>query len=377
MIIKYCSRCFGKPYTNDMSMTECPVCGSVLQAESVEDTACLGRTVLPAKKSDSPMQQNTFDKNNQHPSVPNNPFGGNGFSYGTQNNDPFNMMLNTGDSSAFKPITQSDSSIDMPWDNQPKGKADKTLGEESFNQNTIRGKVAQYSSSGTEDGEYRRFLPQKIYQAIVYRQRLEDVLHRFTVRVDRGEDSLGYQQYNDIPVNVHGTIAGGLQIIDNAEVQVSGKYRDGVLMADEIYIINNGYKSKVSFQRSVRAIVYGVLSAIMFLFVCFVAATSDGNFFANIKEFCTVWFVITAILTVLYLITRLTPIGILSRMYSKKKPTFPIFVIILISLALAFLFVSAFGSFTGFGSYLSGWIYSIVPIVIIVIALFFVIKSIF
>lgn len=354
MIIKYCEKCSGRPYTTNLQINNCPKCGSVLGIESVDDIEVEDRTQLYI-----PKEEKHNEEISQHRSH-----------YEKDNDDNANT-----DYSKKLPVKKSKrQELATPF---AKFQSDNSQKDNYSPDNCIRGKVAQYSSSGTEDGEYRRFLPQKIYQAIVYRQRLEDVLHRFTVRVDRGEDSLGYQQYNDIPVNVHGTIAGGLQIIDNAEVQVSGKYRDGVLMADEIYIINNGYKSKVSFQRSVRAIVYGVLSAIMFLFVCFVAATSDGNFFANIKEFCTVWFVITAILTVLYLITRLTPIGILSRMYSKKKPTFPIFVIILISLALAFLFVSAFGSFTGFGSYLSGWIYSIVPIVIIVIALFFVIKSIF
>lgn len=115
----------------------------------------------------------------------------------------------------------------------------------------------------------------------------------------------------------------------------------------------------------------------MLAFICFVAASSNGNFIANIKEFCTVWFVIAAVLTVLYLITSLTKIGLLTRMFSNKRRTFPLFGILLISLALAFLFVSVFGSFAGFGSYLSGWIYSLVPIIIIVVALFFIIKSLF
>lgn len=242
---------------------------------------------------------------------------------------------------------------------------------------TIRGKISQYSSSGKEDGTYRRLLPVKLYEAIVYKQRLEDVLHRFTVRVDHGEDALGYQKYTDIPVNVHGTISGGLQLVDNAEVAVHGKYKNGVLMADSIYVINNGYESKVGFQHSVKAITYGILATVMFLFICFVVASTNGSFFANIKEFLKVWLIITVVITVLYLITSMSRFGLLTRMFSNKKRSFPLLGILLISLALTFLFLSFFGSLSGFGSALYGLIYSIVPIIIIIVALFFIIKSMF
>lgn len=354
MVVKYCEYCNGKPYTTDLQLSVCPRCGKVLRIESADEIELDDRPQIMGepKKPDtdsffpeSPAQEGSAsdyqaDEENLDVSYPNLPV--------TQRNP---------NSSAF--YTSVHSSDDFAPDN------------------CIRGRVAQYSSSGREDGEYRRLLPVKIYQAIVYRQRLEDVLHRFTVRVEQGVDSLGYQKYTDVPVNVHGTIAGGLQIVDNAEVEVHGRYKNGVLMADRINIINNGYKSKVGFQRSVKAITYSILSVIMLMFICFVAIKSNGSFFNNLKEFCIVWLIIAAILTVLYLITSLTKIGLLARMFSTRKRSFPLFGILLVSLALAFLFVSAFGSLAGFGSYLSGWIYSIVPIIIIVIAIFFMIKSVF
>lgn len=368
MIIKYCPKCYGKPYTEDFSEITCPTCQSMLQAEMVDEHDLIDRTRLESNRTFQ-TQEHSFGEygENNGPDFDcfddeNNRWGG-GFT--DKNSD-----------CAKTPTTfhREHSVTSFP--------KDETVPKDDFrnsieNLTTIMGKVAQYSSTGREDGAYRRLFPVKLYQAIVYRQRLEDVLHRFTVRVEQGEDALGYQNYTDVPVNVHGTIAGGLQIVDNAEVEVHGKYKNGVLMADSVYVINNGYKSKVGFQHSVKAITYGVLSAVMLAFIFFVAASSNGSFIANIKEFCTVWLVTAVILTVLYFITSLTKIGLLARIFSNKKRSFPLFGILLISLALAFLFVSAFGSFAGFGSYLSGWAYSLVPIVVIVVALFFIVKSIF
>lgn len=350
MVVKYCEHCQGRPYTTDLQINTCPKCGKILGIESADEMELEGRRelLIPEKAS---FKEDEFDEETA----------------------PNKLKWRNENESLDKEHHRS-----LPTEKTKVSVLHKKDTSDSFVPGEcIRGKVAQYSSTGKEDGQYRRLLPVKIYQAIVYRQRLEDVLHRFTIRVEQGEDALGYQKYTDIPVNVHGTISGGLQIVDNAEVEVHGKYRNGVLMADSIYVINNGYESKVGFQHSVKAITYGILSAIMLAFICFVAASTNGNFIANIKEFCTVWFVIAAVLTVLYLITSLTKIGLLTRMFSNRRRSFPLLGILLISLALAFLFVNYFGSIAGLGSYLSGWIYSLVPIIIIVVALFFIIKSLF
>lgn len=363
MIIKFCNNCEGRPYTSDLSKTTCPVCGADLQAEFADDASLSRRAMLQEKKKSSTSCGNPFSES--------------AFQSGNQHFDPFNETQHREKGTTDHHIVPFTSAEIYPVD-QNKAEFKQSTNNKYFSGSmTICGRVSQYSSSGKEDGEYRRLLPVKIYQALVYKQRLEDVLHRFTVRVEQGEDALGYQNYTDIPVNVHGTISGGLQIVDNAEVRVHGKYCKGVLMADSIYIINNGHESKVGLQHSVKAITYGILFAVMLAFICFVAVSTDGNFFANIKSFCKVWLVIAAIITVLYLITSFSKFGMLTRMFSDKKRSFPFWGILLISLALAFLFVSVFGSFAGFGAILSGWIYSLVPIIIILVALFFLIKSMF
>lgn len=351
MVVKYCEHCFGRPYTTDLQVDKCPKCGKSLGIESADESELEDRAQLVVPQSSSSSYEDyNYDTSSKEYSQKDNEYDDSDYS----DNLPAPENGNK-DITVFRERTHAHSSF-VP-------------------EKYVRGRVAQYSSSGKEDGTYRRLLPVKIYQAIVYRQRLEDVLHRFTVRVEQGEDALGYQKYTDVPVNVHGTIASGMQIINNAEVKVHGKYHNGVLMADSIYIINNNYESKVGFQRSVKAIAYAILSAVMLAFICFVAVNSNGGFFANIKEFCTVWLVMAAIITVLYLVLSFTRFGILTRLFSRGRRSFPLVGILLLSLALAFLFVNAFGSFAGFGSYLSGWLNAVIPLVITVVVLFFIIKA--
>lgn len=353
MLVKYCGICSGRPYTTEMQLNNCPKCGSQLSIESADEIELEERVqiVVPQK----PISDNGGFED----TLPNKPFS----NFGADNENDIDA-----DYPQNVPAEKTDSSKNVFFSTSKKGAfvSDKT----------IRGKVVQYSSSGREDGIYRRHLPVKIYQALVYRQRLEDVLHRFLVRVEQGEDGLGYQDSVYIPVNVHGTISGGLQIYDNAEVEVHGKYRNSVLMADRVDIINNGYKSKVGFQRSVKAITYGILFAIILALICFVAASSNGTFLADAKEFCVVWLVFAAILTIIYLMLSLTKIVLFARMFSNKRRSFPFVGILIISLVLALLFVSVFGSFAGFASFLSGWIYALIPIIIMVIAVFFLLKKI-
>lgn len=343
MLVKYCAKCDGSPYTEDLSVRVCPLCGNSLSVESADDRSLSLRAHLPESEP-------TDELDTWRDDLPR-----------TVSEEPTSVVL----------VPEDEPAIDTSG-----GDSDYTP-IETRGTVAISGKVSQYSSTGSEDGTYRRLLPVKIFQAIVYKQRMEDVLHRFTVRVEQGVDALGYQKYTDIPVNVHGTIAGGLQIFDNTEVEVHGRFYNNILMAERINIINNGYRSRVGFQRSVRAIAYGILAAVMAAFVLFVAISSNGSFVANLKEFCTIWLAMAAVLSVLYFITRFTRFGILSRMVSNRRRSFPLMGILLISLALAFIFANVFGSFAGFGSYMSEWFYSAVPTIVIIIVVIFIIKKIF
>ncbi len=342
MLVKYCDECIGKPYTKDFTLERCPVCNAYLKSELVDEESLKNRSEI--KFDVTP--RNTDKRFDDIPFVP---------------NDSTDIVP---ESTEVFPVAAT-------------SKKEETALNAEKGMVTIQGRVSQYSSTGKEDGEYRRLFFVKAFDAIVYRQRLEDVLHRFTVKVQEKSDNFGHINYTEIPVNVHGTIAGGLQLRDNLEVEVHGKYRNSILMADSIYVINNGNRSKLSFQRSVKAISYSILLAVMLVFICFVAAISDGAFFSNLKSFCTVWLVFDVILTVLCLIAKFSRWGIIIDVVSRKKRKLPWIGILIASLALTFLFVSVFGSFAGFGNFLSGWIYAIVSLIIVVVALFWVVKSIF
>jgi hypothetical protein len=85
--------------------------------------------------------------------------------------------------------------------------------------------------------------------------------------------------------------------------------------------------------------------------------------------------VLQVVFLVLYLIANLTKIGLLINLMSKKERKFPLMGILVVSFACAFLFIAAFGSIAGFGSYLSGLAMSVLPVVILIIVAFFLLKA--
>ena len=375
MIIKYCPKCSGRPYTEDFLMISCPCCNSALSSEMINNAQDLaGRT----KIGGVPVSFDTGTDNSASASVQDNVFGGGSVdpfsSVGTAVEVPdLSGILNTEKKHRKSKVpAKAPEALPKIFETSTEDPATVVLQEGL--PTTIRGKITQYSSTGKEDGEYRRLFPVKVYQAIVYRQRLEDVLHRFTVKVERKEDMMGYQDYIGVPVNVHGTISGGLQLVDNAEVEVHGKYSNGVLMADSIYVISNGYKNKVGFQRSIRAITNGILIGIILAIICYVGAVSDLNFFDAVKKFSIVWLVFSIILIAIYALFSLRQAAMLFKMFSDKKRTFPLIPLLLVAEVLAFLFVIAFGSFAGFGTFVLNGIAGLILPVIIIVGILFAIK---
>ncbi|MCM1364406.1 MAG: hypothetical protein NC122_01770 [Faecalibacterium sp.] len=362
MIVKYCPNCIGKPYTADLNKTVCPTCNSTLSNEFVDDTSLSGRLKLPYSSNFSAEETNAH-------------------------NQTFNQSAFSGTPEFFTNNFQGNNSttLDIAPKCNPIVNVSEPISVEEFSNNEqatlvpdkiIRGKVFQYSSTGKEDGGYRRLIITKLIDAIVYHQRFEDVLHRFTVRVNNGSNNLGFGNYIDIPVNVHGTIASGMQITDNCEVEVTGKYKNGVLMAQNINIVNNGRKSNVKFQRSISSIVYGTLAAIVAVFLIIFSVTSDGNFFQNIKSFLTTWTVVFVILLFLYFIFIFSRTGFFARMTSKKRRRFPFTGLLLASLTITMIILNCFGLGVNFSSVFSSLLSAIMPSVIIIGAIVYLIKII-
>lgn len=305
MTIRFCEHCAGNPYTDDVSVLECPECGAALSICFADEAELQGRRMLVFSSEESKGDADIVYYND--------------------------------DNELFAPEEEK-GSLGIPVADTEKRDVFTVTPD-----NVIKGKILQYSSSGREDGQYRRLLPVKLYQAIVYHQRLEDVLHRFAVRIEGEKDALGYGGYTDIPVNVHGTISGGLQLTDNAEVEVRGKYLNGVLMAQEINLINNGYKSKVGFQRNVGLTVSLVTIGLLLIGMLGFSLASSAGFLDFLGMFGASWLVSFLVFTVLYFILSFTKVGLFMRMVDKKERHFPFMTLLIISFVTALLFTQLIG----------------------------------
>ena len=160
------------------------------------------------------------------------------------------------------------------------------------------------------------------------------------MKVSFDSDAMGYENSMDIPVNVHGTIAGGVQIMDNDEVEIHGKYLNDNFMAEEIYLLNNGYRTQVRFQRSVGTIVGGIIMAIIMIMACYVSGSVGGDFFSNLGTFFVGWVAGFLLVTIIFFLLGLTRIGLAIRMRGDGKRPFPFFVILVIGAVLSLLFLN-------------------------------------
>lgn len=218
MIIKYCPKCNMRPYTTDMSATNCPSCNSNLMIEAVNsENDLIGRPQL-----------NISPNFNQESDA-----GSNYDSYGEENQTP----------PIYTPINLKSSDT-----------------SEKSKKNEIIGRVYGYSNSAEEAGKYKRIFITKIIDALIYGQRTEDVLHRFYLRPE-GDTSI----QNDVPVVIHGTLSAGSGITDNSLVKVRGKYHNGAFYARKITVMNNGRESSVRPQVSLSKLFITILS-LLFLF---------------------------------------------------------------------------------------------------------------
>lgn len=111
---------------------------------------------------------------------------------------------------------------------------------------TVRGRVVNYTNTDRSGGAYRRPVLQRLLEAALYGQRVEDHLHMFSIRTGNLDPLAG--GHVDIPVNVHGTISGGAALADNMTVEVTGRMKGGVLMAERVDVVSASCKTQVLFQ---------------------------------------------------------------------------------------------------------------------------------
>lgn len=402
MVIKFCPHCPGKPYTEDVSQYTCPQCGTLLESEITEVGALLGRTRLQFSNSSGYGDSfNTTDSWGWGNESQNQSFGSDVPGWGNKseptdwkwgegpdptgwgdnsNENPFefddmgsgsNMPAAKQNTAGGFPIPANDegstpvSQIYPPTDSSSTAAVSSAKG-------TVRvyGKIASYTNTIRENSRYGRMFITKLIDAICYRQRMEDVLHSFTVRVTEGIGSYSDIQYRDIPVNVHGTITGGLQLADNQEVEISGKMRNGILMAESILVVSSNHASPIHFQHSQVAALYAILAAGVIGCLIYAGVKSDGAFFDNIGRFLKIWGITFAVCVVLYFVLSLSKTGLLLRISGGGKRRFPLLFLILFSLIIALLIATS----PPIGGSLAGFFLPLLKVVIVIVALFFIIK---
>ncbi|MDO5337008.1 MAG: hypothetical protein Q4E89_06055 [Eubacteriales bacterium] len=216
MYVKYCPHCNG--YTIKLKTKKCPVCQRTLEQRQGESTALFGKRLEEMKEAScgegsgqaAPEKMPERERGQRSPEQREN-----------RHTEAKKEQTGTG-------RTGRQHSAGKQRTSASRGR-----------RRIVSGRICDYSNVSAEAGSYRRFWFQKIHQAIVYHQRTEDVLHRF--RVHTADDK-------DIFVNMHGTISSGAALENNLNVTVSGKCRNGFLMADRASIEYAGSRVPVRMQ---------------------------------------------------------------------------------------------------------------------------------
>ena len=315
----------------------------------------------------------------------NNFFGGSQSSSGNNSGFGNNSSSSFGNGSTQQTNTSAPTNI--PQSNQ--GKTSVPLSnntvpnspiKSSYSQ-CIRGRISQYRTCSDKTGNYRRLLPRKIYQALVYGQRFEDLLHSFIVTEITGYDNAGNPIQQRYVVNVHGSTNYGATLVDNEEVEVRGKFTpDNIMMARDIKVINGNIATPIKFQRSVKLIaIMCLVIAFLVLGIIGFASMGSGNsisgFMNNVWSFVTTMFVVYVILLIMYVVFSFTRVGFMARLLAGNRKSSPLISMLIMAFFLTLLLYNAFGVGTMVASTLSGALSAVGPIIVMIIGIVILLKA--
>ena len=325
VFLNVCVSCHG--YTPDEDLTECPVCGGELSFRPID---------IKDKSTYKKLEDMDNDRSNSGKNE--------------QFDDPFDESFSAPMNYDSKSDNGSSSTSEEFFVHRPQNNDHSRLTSVN-NDQSFTGIVYNYKNSDNDGSKYSRLLIMKLWDAVVYKQRMEDVLHYFRLHTSSGKDLDGMEISKNINVNVHGTIIGGAHLADNSRLTVRGKFKNGVLMASEITDDDSG--SHIRFRRSYKAIATTVVISILFLFGlihCITSSSSIGDFFHNIGTFFWTLIIVYVVLLVIYFIASFTKFGIIMRAVSQKKMSIPWLALFIIAFAITILIMS---NMSGIGSGLS------------------------
>lgn len=376
MIVRYCSSCIGAPYTKDTALETCPICGSRLETEFIQDESALwgreeivedpfGPSPFGPEDADNPFAKDADDPfSDSSPFSPavadDSPFGRgaghteSGFASPRRDTSglPQSFSFDIQDHQTIQPTHGASPSLD--YGNQeslgaPRRSVHNTpqARGQAADSSVVTGRVANYSNSSLEPGEYHRNILQKMVDAIVYGQRTDDIIHRFMVRTD-DEDPMG-GGYRDIFVNVHGTIAGGMQLSDNQTVEVHGRYRDGVLIAKKIYILTGAGKTTVNFQHEMGGV---ALFGGLLLFAAFLLLGGFGDpssMLGGAGAFLSEWLVMLVFAAIIWFFV-LSKLGSVGRSIASSGGKTSLVGVLVLSVVMTLIFTNTLGLGNAAGS---------------------------
>ncbi|MDO4805705.1 MAG: hypothetical protein Q4A07_00510 [Coriobacteriales bacterium] len=175
---------------------------------------------------------------------------------------------------------------------------------------TVRGVVQNYTNTSVSGGTYRRSSPRRLFEALCYGQHVEDCLHMFVLRTANPDPAVG--GYLNVPINVHGTISGGVALTNGVNVEATGRYRNGVLMASLIEVECGSRRTEVQFQHDAGEAlrVFGPPTIVLILLL---SLGSGDGLLGGLRQFTSAWLVTTFVLAVLWaaLISRLGVVPLL------------------------------------------------------------------
>lgn len=324
MIIRYCPKCYGNPYTTDSNLKKCPTCGTKLELDYVDDDDLRSRSTFSASAPSPTVQPGPE-------SIP-------------ANYSPSYMEPSLAYPSAY-PTRPAPSLF--------------TSGSKSTrNRSVVVGRVYDYRRSDSQTDGYSRSFLQKIVQAIAFGQSMDDTLQRFAIHRTE-DDGSGYSINNDVIVNYHGRILGGAGICDNSKVRVSGKYYRGTLMANRVEVFYGDTLTPVNVNKPILPLVLFIAAVIAIIAIVFSGGGTGASLnMSQLGQFLSS--VVTLFFILLVLVWILFPGGL-----RHKRISIP--GILILSIAITIYSRNRYGSLNAFGSHLFSQALGIaIPILVVV-----------
>ena len=257
--IRYCSKCEGHPYyivENEYATPFfCSFCSSELIERMVDDSVLKRDYIAMESYEETNSNQNAVTESH----------------ISNENMSVDNWIPS--ETSIRVPV------YDTEYQSEPSGNV-------YISPNAVRGVVRRKIA----DASFHRYYLQKMFEKIVYKQRMSDVLNIFYITLmDDSDNAIG----DEVSVRIHGDIEGGIEsIYEGCLLTANGKYSAGQsneFIASEIYV--NGNSKRVKYEKDdflvwlVPIIGLAVVMGVVAMFSDTDHVAGESNFLETIKLF--------------------------------------------------------------------------------------------